>query len=137
VPLSALNFSSLEESRKLLPFAFADKKMANDPATAKALIEQRVASGDGYTIATFLASVKRKDDVIDGRLGGLNMPVLIIWGKSDRLTPLVLGRRYAREIRGSRFKVIPNCGHMPQFECSAPFNEVLLSFLSEAPPKSH
>ena len=31
------------------------------------------------------------DDLVDGKLGGLTMPVLIGWGDQDRLIPLSVG----------------------------------------------
>jgi triacylglycerol lipase len=134
VPLASLNMSSLEDARKLLPTIFVDPKMAQDETLAAALLEQRVVNGDAYTIATFLASMARKDDVLDGKLSRLRAPTLVLWGSGDRLTPLALGQRFAREIRGARLKVIPACGHMPQFECPAAFNAELLSFLAEPRP---
>lgn len=128
---SCLNPSSLEECRELLGYVFADPKLTNDPALAALVLTKRVEIGDSYTIATFLASAKRNQDTIDGQLGALTMPVLIIWGEQDRLIPLRLGRRFARDIRGSGLKIIPKCGHVPPFECPDAFNEALLNFLAE------
>jgi pimeloyl-ACP methyl ester carboxylesterase len=94
-------------------------------------LQKRVENGDGYTIATFLASARRNEDTIDGQLGKLAVPTLIVWGEQDRLIPLAQGRRFARDIRGSTLHVIPDCGHVPQFECPEAFNQALLHFLSE------
>jgi triacylglycerol lipase len=94
-----------------------------------------VENGDGYTIATFLASAARNKDTVDGRLGALTMPTLIIWGEQDRLIPPPLGRRFTHDIRGSALKIIPKCGHVPPFECPDAFNEALLTFLSESKAK--
>jgi pimeloyl-ACP methyl ester carboxylesterase len=130
-----LNPSSLEECRELLHYVLASPKLADDPALAAEVLKRRVENGDGYTIATFLASARRNKDTIDGRLGALTMPALIVWGEQDRLIPLPLGRRFARDIRGSVLKIIPKCGHVPPFESPNAFNEALLSFLSEPKAK--
>jgi len=114
---------------------FASPKFTDDPALAFEALKKRVENGDSYTIATFLASAKRNQDTINGQLGILTVPVLIVWGEQDRLIPLSLGRRFTRDIRGSGLKIIPKCGHVPLFECPDAFNEVLLKFLSESKAK--
>jgi triacylglycerol lipase len=132
---SVLNPSSLEECRELLHYVLASPRLADDPALAAEVLKKRVENGDGYTIATFLASAARNKDTVDGQLGKLALPALIVWGEQDRLIPLPLGRRFAREIRGSGLTVIPRCGHVPPFECPDAFNDALLKFLSESQPR--
>lgn len=43
-------------------------------------------------------------------------PSLLIWGKQDRVVPVEVGRRLARELTNSQMVVIDRCGHMPQEE---------------------
>ena len=52
-------------------------------------------------------------EVLDGRLGGVTIPTLVVWGQHDRLIPLPLGERFAREIPGARLVVVPDTGHAP------------------------
>lgn len=42
----------------------------------------------------------------------LEIPVLLIWGESDEITPRALGERLHREIPGSRLEIVPNAGHL-------------------------
>jgi pimeloyl-ACP methyl ester carboxylesterase len=131
VPLDAMRFSSRADIRKFLPMAFADKKFVSEE-TVDFLIEQRVRNGDGHTIATVIESMKRKDDVVDGKLAKIKAPTLVVWGRQDFLTPLVVGRRFQREIPGAKLEVIDQCGHMPQQECPAQFVEAVTPFLTPA-----
>ncbi len=46
----------------------------------------------------------------------LALPTLVMWGGRDRLIPSQFGRRFARDIAGSRLVVFDELGHMPQQE---------------------
>jgi pimeloyl-ACP methyl ester carboxylesterase len=45
------------------------------------------------------------------------MPVLIVWGESDRLIPKEAVSRVAAELPNVILKALPVCGHMPMIEC--------------------
>lgn len=49
-------------------------------------------------------------------IASLTIPTLILWGREDRAIPLAYGKRFHRQIKGSKLVVIENCGHMPQEE---------------------
>lgn len=50
------------------------------------------------------------------QIATLRLPTLILWGQEDRLLPLEMGERFAREIPGSKLVVFPKLGHVPQEE---------------------
>jgi 2-hydroxy-6-oxonona-2,4-dienedioate hydrolase len=129
-PLEVLKMSSRDEIRRFLAPAFADKKFVSEEMV-DFLIEQRVRNGDGYTISKFIESMKRKEDVVDGKLGKIKVPTLVVWGRQDLLTPLAIGQRFQREIPGAKLQIIENCGHMPQQECPAKFVDTVTPFLAK------
>jgi pimeloyl-ACP methyl ester carboxylesterase len=61
------------------------------------------------------------DDFLDGKLGALKTPTMIIWGDSDQIAPIAGGRMYENQIKGSIWKDLPQCGHLPQKECTPPY----------------
>lgn len=124
---------SLEDCRELLRWLFVDPKFADDPALAEEVLKTRVRSSDGSTIRAVMHSIAQNRDVLDGRLGGLRLPVLVVWGAQDQLIPVTSGERFAREIAGSRLAVIPQCGHVPQLERPTEFVGLLREFLATAP----
>ena len=67
---------------------------------------------------------------LEKRLGEVQVPVLVITGDDDRIVPTRQGVRLAGEIPGARLVVIPECGHVPQEECSGPFLEAVGAFLT-------
>jgi pimeloyl-ACP methyl ester carboxylesterase len=42
----------------------------------------------------------------------LTIPVLLLWGEQDKVTPPTLGERLRDEIAGAQFEAIANAGHL-------------------------
>ena len=64
----------------------------------------------------------------------LAMPVLVIWGDLDTITPLPQGTTLAKLVPNARLEVLTGVGHIPQIENPARFNQVLVRFLAGLPP---
>lgn len=47
----------------------------------------------------------------EGKLAAIGVPVLMLWGAEDRFAPLSGGRRFEREIPGSKLVAIEGAGH--------------------------
>jgi pimeloyl-ACP methyl ester carboxylesterase len=72
---------------------------------------------------------------ISARFGDLRLPVLLLWGRQDRIVPLSQGERLEAAILGSILKVIEECGHNPQEEKPEDTFAIIDGFLSqELPP---
>lgn len=63
------------------------------------------------------------------RLRDIGRPTLIIWGAEDEVFPPQVGRDMASVIPGSTFELLPQAGHIPQWERSDLVNPLLLRFL--------
>jgi len=63
------------------------------------------------------------------RLSQVRSPTLIVWGAEDRLFPPQVGRDLHAALPGSSFALIPEAGHIPQWERPDEVNRVLLNFL--------
>jgi pimeloyl-ACP methyl ester carboxylesterase len=127
--MSALNASTREQAKTILSLVFYGKQYASD-AAADMLLTRRVAANDGYTVQRFIDSIARGEDVLDGKLGGIKQPTLIVWGREDLLTPMWMAERFKKEIAGSEWLVFEKCGHVPQLEKAAEFNAGVMKFLS-------
>lgn len=75
----------------------------------------------------------RQFDAARGRdvegLKSLPMPVLILWGREDRLIPPDNGERFQRDIPRSTLVVLDDLGHVPQEEDPRRSVQPVLSFL--------
>lgn len=66
-------------------------------------------------------------------LSTLKKPVLIAWGRHDRVIPVALAGGFAREIAGSKTVVFENSGHLPHEEEPAAFHRALTEFVDQIP----
>jgi pimeloyl-ACP methyl ester carboxylesterase len=130
--VSGLNASTRQGVRDIMALVFYNKEPFSSDAAVDTFLASRVTAGDGYTIQRFIDSITHSEDVLDGKLGAIKHPTLIIWGREDGLTPLALGQRFNKEIAGSQLYIIEKCGHVPQLEKAAEFNAGLMKFLGGA-----
>jgi pimeloyl-ACP methyl ester carboxylesterase len=56
------------------------------------------------------------DSTLLERLGGLEVPVHVVWGESDGIVDVAYGRAYADAIPSSTFTLLRGTGHLPQVE---------------------
>ncbi len=63
------------------------------------------------------------------RLKDIRQPTLILWGEHDRLFPPQVGRDLHTTIPHSEFIVIPDAGHIPQWEQPQAVNRHIKEFL--------
>lgn len=82
---------------------------------------------DAY-VKTIEASM-RYERVVD--LNAINVPVQLIYGAEDRLTPPAIGEAMLAQISDSRLSIIDGAGHLSNIEKPEPFNRILLGFLRE------
>jgi pimeloyl-ACP methyl ester carboxylesterase len=57
-------------------------------------------------------------------------PVLVVHGEHDRTFPVAAAERLARAVVGSELAVIPDAGHMPQFDNPAEWLAAIRGFLT-------
>jgi pimeloyl-ACP methyl ester carboxylesterase len=62
--------------------------------------------------------------------GQLRIPMLLLWGRQDRIVPLSQGERLERAIPGARLVVLEECGHNPQEEKPVESFAIIDSFIS-------
>ena len=129
--MAALNPSTTEDFKRLFSLILYNKALLNDQFVENALTN-KFKRGDGYTINSFIESILRGEDFLDGKAKAIKAPTLAVWGKDDGLTPLGIGKAFVEDIQGAQLVVIDNCGHVPQMEKAAEFNAALLKFLSGA-----
>ena len=127
----SLNYSTREEVRTLQKLVFYNSALFASDAAVDQAMTMRVTADDGYTIGSLIESIRRDEDFLNGRLGEIKKPTLIIWGKQDGLIKLADGEQFKREIAGSELVVFDQCGHVPMGEKAADFNRTVLAFLAK------
>lgn len=59
------------------------------------------------------------------------VPVSLIWGEKDMVTPIAQGETLAGVLKTKRFSRLQDVGHMPQLEAPEEFSETLVTTLNE------
>ena len=73
-------------------------------------------------------------EILDFRLHRLKMPVLIVWGTEDKLTPLAGGERMHALVPQSVLVELQGCGHLAIAECASTAIPSVMHFLEADPP---
>ncbi len=105
-----------------------------DPAhVTEALVDDMYGIVNNRAQVTRLIKMARatKNESVLQNLEALRMPVLLVWGKEDKITPPDVAREFEQRISGARLHFVDLCGHAPMIERPEVFNPLLLEFLSE------
>lgn len=116
----------------------ADEKMAAAFYDPKYVTEELVETVEDQlsrpgTKAAALAAIRgQRYEDIETRYRKIQKPVLLLWGREDRVTTLDYGERLSKELPDAHLVVYPQCGHFPMIEAALPSTRDLVEFL--APP---
>jgi pimeloyl-ACP methyl ester carboxylesterase len=92
----------------------------------------RISASYSWVVKRALTSMLSAKDVMDEDLPSLKMPVLILWGELDRITPLSEGRAIHLLIPQSQLVVASGCGHLAPQSCSKAFGPEITRFLQNS-----
>jgi pimeloyl-ACP methyl ester carboxylesterase len=103
-----------------------------DPLTASdAMIEEVFAAvNDRSKVIRAISMAKSalRHNLAD-KLGQINIPTLLIWGKQDAITPPFVGEKFKELLPQASLVFIDKCGHAPMLEKPVEFNKYLTDFL--------
>jgi pimeloyl-ACP methyl ester carboxylesterase len=111
----------------MVPLLLGASSLSSRPdliARTREMIEGNPPSG----IAAAQRAMAARRDSTD-LLPQINLPVMVIVGSEDTLTPPADARILHRNIKGSRFELIEGAGHLSNLEQPSQFNAALTSFL--------
>jgi pimeloyl-ACP methyl ester carboxylesterase len=83
---------------------------------------------------TLHALAERKETC--SRLQEINIPVLIMVGKEDKITPIAAAQQMHEKILNSKLEIIQQAGHLSNLEDPTAFNTHLVNFLELVGKKS-
>ncbi len=94
----------------------------------------REARPNAWVVDRAFKSMGSRVDLLNGKLGSIQSPVLIVWGKQDVLIPLACAEEMRREIPQSSLELFDGCGHLAPVECHERIVPEVLRFLEAEPP---
>jgi pimeloyl-ACP methyl ester carboxylesterase len=92
-------------------------KFRIDPSTMPPAQQQAMA-GNRSSLAVYAGagSGSMLDPTLRGRLAGITVPTLVLWGDSDQIVDQDYGRAFAAAIPAADFELLTDTGHVPQIE---------------------
>lgn len=66
------------------------------------------------------------------RIANISHQTLLLWGDHDRVFPLEVGKQVKNLLPQAEWHIIPEAGHLPQWEQPQVVNPLILSFLEKA-----
>jgi pimeloyl-ACP methyl ester carboxylesterase len=90
-----------------------------------------VSDRRAWVVHRSLDTMMTGQDTTNKLLPDLKMPVLILWGKEDHITPLLLGQRMHELVPQSELDVFDGCGHLAPTQCSKVMGPELAEFVKK------
>jgi pimeloyl-ACP methyl ester carboxylesterase len=91
----------------------------------------RTSHEHAWIIRRAIDSMLTGRDTTDALLPTLKMPVLIVWGEVDQITPLSQGQKMHQLIPQSQMNIVPGCGHLAPNECAGEIGPAMVSSLNQ------
>ena len=80
-------------------------------------------------VLRFARAAKRHN--VEHRLGAIDAPALLVWGRDDRITPPEVALRFCSLLEDSRLAFLPRCGHAPMLERPEAFSRIVAGWLTD------
>jgi pimeloyl-ACP methyl ester carboxylesterase len=91
----------------------------------------RLSAEHRWVIKRALDTMLTGKDATDSLLPELKMPVLILWGKEDRITPVDLGKKMQRLVPQAELLVYDGCGHLAPQQCASAMGPTVVEFVKQ------
>ena len=117
----------------LLDYSYADPGRLDEDRRALMTIHTRMANWDlawGELLNRSLSSPV----TVSERLDQIIQPVLLLTGDQDKLVPVADTRKVAERLPNATLAILPGCGHVPQEECLASFEQAVSVWLRAPKP---
>jgi pimeloyl-ACP methyl ester carboxylesterase len=91
----------------------------------------RVSEKNAWVVHRALETMLTGRDATDRLLPELKMPVLIVWGGEDRITPLSQGEKMHALVPQAKLEVFFGCGHLAPRQCAARIGPRVVEFVNQ------
>jgi len=118
------NYADESLKRLFAPVSFSTRK-EEVRATRKMIVENNPEE-----VSRTLAALAERKETCSG-LAQINVPVLILVGKEDKITPPTEAQYLNERIKGSQLSVIEYAGHLANLENTHEYNEILGKFIDQ------
>jgi 3-oxoadipate enol-lactonase len=112
----------------LVPALLGETSLAKRPEVVENVRSWITQEAHPEGVARALEAMRDRPDSLPD-LSGIQVPVLVLVGEEDTLTPPSEARRMADAIPGARLEILSEGGHLSNLETPEAFNRALRSFV--------
>jgi len=118
--------------RRWAKLAYAEEKAVNEELV-EILSSPAYDEGAEGTFQALFQSIRQPDFApsVSQMLPQLQVPILLLWGRQDRMIPFALAEQFMPLNPRLKFIELDPAGHCPHDECPDRFNEILQAWLQE------
>jgi 3-oxoadipate enol-lactonase len=98
-------------------------------------VKEMIISTPKQSLCNTLHALAERKETCD-QLPEINIPVLIMVGKEDKITPIAAAQQMHEKILNSKLEIIQHAGHLSNLENPTAFNTHLMNFLELVGKKS-
>ena len=91
----------------------------------------RVSKERAWVIDRAVDSMLTGQDATDKMLPTLKLPVLLVWGALDHITPVHLGQTMQQMLPHAQLDVVEGCGHLAPGQCAHRIGPRVVEFLKQ------
>lgn len=113
---------------EFVPNCFSEKFIKENSGIYLAIVERSMVSNP-IAVKGCLIAMAGRTDTTDS-VSNCRIPVLVLCGEDDKLTPPSVMKSLADKIPASKFRIVPNAGHMSPVENPIFVNQQISEFLS-------
>lgn len=124
--------SSVEDFDRVMALTFV--KPLPIPSFLKRYFAERAVANRAFNDKVF-GDLGQRPDRLDGELGTLSAPTLVLWGDTDRIIDVSAAQVFAGGIHGAQLAVLKDCGHAPMLERPEETAQRYFTFLAGLSPR--
>ena len=117
------------QTRVALKIAYLDDSKIDDDEVEIYAAPLKTAAGKHAIIHSARQIMPKDLAEIAERYNTIQLPTLILWCDHDRIVPLEVGLKLRRTLPNSIFRLVEDCGHMPQEEQPASTLQLIKGFI--------
>jgi pimeloyl-ACP methyl ester carboxylesterase len=117
------------QTRVALRIAYFDDSKIDPDEVETYAAPLRTAAGKHAIIHSARQIVPDDLAGLSERYNQIKLPTLILWCDHDRIVPLAVGLKLRRALPNSTFRLVEDCGHMPQEEQPGATLQLIEAFL--------
>lgn len=111
-------------------YAYGDPERITEDAKD---IRNQMMRVQGQHDALISMSMSKREADVPREMSRVTVPILVIWGKKDRVVPVSDAAKHVRDLPNARLEIIDSAGHLPHEEEPELVNHLITNFLDTNP----